>query len=46
VQRAALSAPSHGAQVREGWQLVPFLVEEYKSMLAAAPSAGSQEQGE
>ena len=69
--RAALSAPSHGEQVREGWQLVPcqptdamvqavldsgmyhtpatarpILVEEYKAMLAAAPSAASQEQGE
>ena len=70
--RAALSAPSHGEQVREGWQLVPvdptedmlgamrakhweirgcqLCEEDYRdihvAMLAAAPSAGSQEQGE
>ena len=71
---AALSAPSHGEQVREGWRLVPFeptpemlqaaldkpcfdplgdllpwshiTRTSYAAMLAAAPSAGSQEQGE
>lgn len=65
------SSPSHGEQVRDGWQLVPVkptidmveagyeaslgqpdrskhacVIEQYDAMLAAAPSAASQEQGE
>lgn len=35
--RAALSAPSHGEQVREGWQLVPF--EPTREMISAASGA-------
>ena len=72
--RAALSAPSHGEQVRDGWKLVPVepteamlrealsydsiqdpnnpdsrveeLLIDWSLMLAGAPSAVSQEQGE
>jgi len=62
------SAPSHGEQVQDGWQLVPIEPTEsmveigaqcvyeptgkgdvedvWSNMLAAAPSAGSQEKGE
>ena len=62
------SAPSHGEQVQDGWQLVPIKPTSemlaatiagskmenradlrpmiYRAMLAAAPSAGSQEKGE
>lgn len=65
--RAALSAPSHGEQVGEGWKLVPvepneairdainLLCDDHSAfedsdafwsyLLAATPSAGSQEQG-
>lgn len=66
ARNAALSAPSHGEQVRKGWRLVPFEPNEairdainllcddhsafedsdafWSYLLAATPSAGSQEQ--